>query len=190
MIDQIREFEEYSEYIGTIQDNFENLLPNAARVFNAGTALHTIRQMLKCHKDTWLYVLNDYHYLLLYDTLQYFCEIYNDMAAEIPTVYENNKRAILGGIYIEKIHFEELLSIYFYDIDFLLSADTVFGLGLDNRECLGIKDETFSISQGLSPHHEELKLKLCDNEDPVPPVPSRNWSQSSTEYPFHDPEDE
>lgn len=183
MIDQLRELEEYSEHAGTSPDKLKNLLPNAGRVFNWETALCVLRKMLICHKETCLYVLNDYHYLLLYDTLQNLCDIHNDMVRTSLNLKDKEETSRLGGVHIERINFDDLIAVYFHDIDFLLDAETVLRLGLDKREILGIHVETFGISQGLAPHPEELEIKPDDNDEYEMTEYPKFWSRSSKVYP-------
>ncbi len=183
MLARLRDLDEYSKHIGTRQDNFENLLPNAYRVFNAETALTVLNKMLLCQKEAWRYILNDYHYLLLYDTLQCFSEIHNDMVRTAQSLQEREEASMIGGVHIERINFNDLVAMFFFDNDFLLDTETVINLGLDKRKLLGIHGETFSISQGLAPHPEELALVKDYNNwnDPAEQPPL--WSESSTAYP-------
>jgi hypothetical protein len=73
-------------------------------------------------------------------------------------VREKEELSMIAGFRIEKIDFDGLVALYFFDIDFLLDSETVSDLGLDKRAMLGIQNETFGISQGMSPHPEELEL--------------------------------
>jgi hypothetical protein len=180
MIDRIREIKAAKEDAG---NELEDLMPTAGKVFGPATALKTLKRMLACHKRPGLYRLNDYHYLLLYDTLQYFCEIHNDMVKVACSMSEKQRTSRVGAFYIERINFDDLIGIYFYDTDFLMEGDTVMGLGLERRKALGLHDETFGISQGMAPHPEELKLKMQDNEKPVLIIQSRYWGPSSRVYP-------
>ncbi len=183
IIDQIRELDNSSERTGTTPDHLETLLPNAGMVFKAETALRVLKNMLVSLKEPWLYVLNNYHYLLLYDTLQYFCEIHNDLVRTAPDLEEKKEVSMIGGIQIEYIDFDDIVGMFFFDTDFLLDTETVIDLGLDKRALLGIHGETFSISQGLSPHPEELALIRDDTEMDYPAEQQLLWSETSSVYP-------
>ncbi len=183
MVDQLREVEEELLMPGLKRDDLQIILPNACRVFNAGTAIHTLRQMLNCHREKLLYCMNDYHFLILYDTLQNFCDIHNDFVRTADDVREKEELSMLGGIQIERINFDDLIDIYFFDIDFLLDTKTVTGLGLDGRKMLGIRDEAFGISHGLTPHSEELALIADEYERYDPAEQDQLWSESSKVYP-------
>ena len=124
-IDQIRENKFISQDKEVVNEDFESLLPIAGKVFNYETALKTLKRMLICHKRPGLYSLNDFHYLLLYDALQQFCEIHNDMVIDAYSENEKKRMSKIGAFYIEEIDFDDLIGIYFYDIDFLIDADTI-----------------------------------------------------------------
>lgn len=183
MIDHIREIEDSGQDEVKAEEAFQCLFPFACRVFNRETALHTLGRMLQYNKRPGLYRLNDYHYLLLYDTLQNLCDIHNDMVRDAPDRIEKKKASKIGSFYIEKINFDDLLSVYFFDLDFLIDAETMFELGSENRNHLGINNETFGISQEMAPHPEELIMTLQEKETPALASRQGFWCASSRVYP-------
>ncbi len=183
MIDQIRESLAVHRKNDAGAAPLEFLMPNAAGVFVPETALTTLKKMLRYHAGPGLYYLNDYHYLLLYDTLDFFCTIHNDMVRIASNVREKNKASRIAGVHVEKINFDNLIAMYFYDTDFLLDANTMINLGLDKRKVLGVHEETFGISQGLAPHPEELRFRLVKEEIPELRVTSQFWGFNSKVYP-------
>ena len=180
MIDQIKGINRAKE---DPENKLKDLLPSAGKVFGSDTALATLRRMLACHKRPGLYHLNDYHYLLLYDTLQYFCEVHNDMVREARSTFEKRRLSRVGAFHIERIDFDGLVDIYFYDTDFLMEGETLMALGLERRKELGLNDEAFGISQDLAPHPDELKLKMQDDQNPVLIIESGYWGPGSRVYP-------
>lgn len=44
----------------------------------------------------------------------------------------------MGDVHIEEINFDVLISIYFFDIDFLMDTETMFRLGAEKRTDLGM----------------------------------------------------
>ena len=54
------------------------------------TKLYIFWDCFACNKNQKLYYLNDYHYLLLYDTLQDFCVLQNDFVQEAKTKKEKD----------------------------------------------------------------------------------------------------
>ncbi len=182
-VDQLRELIDRRQDKGSRENELEYLLPFAYRVFTPETAIETLRGILVCHKSPDFYCLNNYHYLLLYDILCNFCEVHNDMVRTADDTTEKKEAADIGGFQVEKIDFGDLISMYFHDTDFLFDADTVIKLGLDKRKVLGMKEETFGISQGLAPHPEELRLRLEENKNPQLLVSLKFWASSSRVYP-------
>ncbi len=183
IVDEIRIAISTANKTEEVPQMFGNLLPLASRVFNAETALHTLKRIHACHKRPGLYSINDYHFLLLYDTLQHFCEIHNDMVRIADTARGKNRASKIGAFHVERIEFDDLTGIYFFDTDFLIASDTIRELGLDRRREMGISDETFGISQGLAPHPEELQIKVLKNEKSVLTLRSDYFSPSSRVYP-------
>ncbi len=182
-VDQLRELIDRRQDKSSGENELEYVLPFAFRVFTPETAMATLKRILVCHKSPDLYCLNNYHYLLLYDILCNYCEIHNDMVRTADDISEKKEAADMGGFHVEKIDFGDLISMYFHDTDFLFDADTVMKLGLDKRKVLGMKEETFGISQGLAPHPEELKIKLEESEIPVFGFQSPVWGPDSKVYP-------
>jgi hypothetical protein len=160
-----------------------SFLPNASKVFNPQTALNTLNEMLVCLEKPQLYQLNDYHYLLLYDTLSNLCDLHNDAVREAETKADRKQISQIGNYYIEKLLFDEMVDIYFYDIDFLINPDDTFQLGIEGRKSMDISEATFAISQGLAPHPEELELKVHEGELPIETDSSPYFGSKSKVYP-------
>lgn len=183
MLEQIEEFifEVEDEQEG--KSNFKWLLPNVSRVFNVKTATITLMKLLECHQRPSMYYLNDYHYLLLYDTLDHFCAVHNDMIKHIIKPKEKDEYSMIGEYYIEMIRFDDIVDIYFFDTDFLSDPNTMLELGMDERKDMSLSNESFAISQGLAPHPEELKIKMHKKEKAVITEPSDFFGPESKIYP-------
>ncbi len=164
MIDEINDTVSFAQSKEEFSEHLNSLLPNAGKVFNPKTALSTLKEMLVCLEKPQLYRLNDYHYLLLYDTLSNLCELHNDAVREAETEEDRKQISQIGNYFIEKLLFDEMVDIYFYDIDFLLNPEETFQLGIQGRRMVDVSDETFAISQGLAPHPEELALTVHEGE--------------------------
>jgi len=190
MISEITDLLEYAEDEKEEKEELKWLLPNASKVFNTKTALNTLEQMLICHKKPEVYYLNDYHYLLLYDTLENFCIIKNDLVKDAKTNKDKREISKIGSFYIEELDFDGIIDIYFFDVDFLIDADTIMELGLEGREQLNINKETFALTQGLAPHPEELMIKELKQEKAAIREPSILFGTKSKVYPDYDYLDE
>ena len=187
MTDEIYDTVSFENSKEEFTEELHYLLPNARKVFTPGTALTTLKEMLVCLEKPQLYYLNDYHYLLLYDTLSNLCELHNSAVRAA----ENKKDKIemsqmIGGYYIEELLFSEMVDIYFYDVDFLLTPEETFDLGMEGRKSIDVSDKTFAISQGLAPHPEELSLTVHEGEIPIETDSSPYFGSKSKVYPDFD----
>ena len=169
-----------------ISEQMISLLPNAENVFNAQTALTTLKEMMVCLEKPQVYYLNDYHYLLLYDTLSNLCDLHNAAVEDCKPEEERRQLSQIGDYYIEELLFDEMIDIYFYNIDFLFDPEDMFQLGLEGRKEKSITEETFTVIQGLIPHPEELALKEYDGEIPIAADSSRYFGSNSRVYPDFD----
>jgi hypothetical protein len=183
MIDQIREILAVHRKKEVGAGPLESVMPNAARVFVPETALKTLKNMLHCHAGPGLYRLNAYQNLLLHDTLGYFCNAHNGRVASARSENEKQRVSRVGAFHIERIGFDDLIDIYFYNTHFFLDEDTVMNLDVEERKELGIHDEVFSLVQGLAPHPEELIFRKETDEHPVLRMESQFWRPLSRKYP-------
>ena len=186
MTDEIYDTVSFENSKEEFTEELHYLLPNARKVFTPRTALTTLKEMMVCLENPQLYYLNDYHYLLLYDTLSTMCELHNDAVIEADDKNDRIEIAQIGDYYIEELLFDEMVDIYFYDIDFLLNPDGTFDLGLKGRKSMDVSDKTFAISQGLVPHPEELSLTVLEGEIPIKTDSSPYFGSTSKVYPDFD----
>jgi hypothetical protein len=182
-IDVITDLISYSENPKVAKSELRSILPLAARVFNPVVALKTIRDMLQKLLSPELYYLNDYHYLLLYDTLQLYSGLHNNLVRTAGSKSEKNAAAKIGPYHIEKIDFDLLETLYFYDTDFLFDPEVMLSLGEEERKGMAFNPETFAITQGLAPHPEELVLKEMIGETYEEPEISQHFGPDSRCYP-------
>jgi len=96
-------------------DDFECFFPLASKCLSKDMVRKTLKELKKKNEDSHLWVLNDYHYSLLYDLLRAFCGVQNDIAKE-----SNEPILKIDGSKIYEIDFDEIVEHYFYDLDFLL----------------------------------------------------------------------
>lgn len=186
VIDEITDLIGYSENPKVAKSELRTILPLAARVFSPVVALKTLRDMLEKLLRPQLYYLNDYHYLLIYDTLQLYSELHNDMVRTARSKNEKNAAAKIGPYHIEKIDFDWIEALYFYDTDFLFDPEIMLNLGEEERKGMSFNPETFAITQGLAPHPEELVLKEVTDETYEVPEISQHFGPDSRCYPDED----
>jgi hypothetical protein len=183
MIDEFNNALYFAKSYEEVNDDLYAVLPNALKVFKPKTALSTLKDMLDCLGKPQLYQLNDYHYLLLYDTLSNLCDLHNDAVRDCETEEDRKQLSQIGDYFIEELLFDELIDLYFYDTDFLLNPEDVFQMGMDVRKGLDVSDETYAIGQGLAPHPEELELKVHKTDKPIEIDPSPYFGSKSKVYP-------
>ncbi|UCH81428.1 MAG: hypothetical protein JSW20_02135 [Nitrospiraceae bacterium] len=186
IIDEINDAIAFSKDTEEFIEQLNSLLPNASRVFNPKTTISTIKEMLACLEKPQLYYLNDYHYLLLYDTLSNLCDLHNDAVNDTETQEDRIEASQIGDYNIEELLFDEIVDIYFFDTDFLTDPDDMVNLGVEGRKNMAFNEETFAITQGLAPHPEELKLRVHKGEETTVIDISPYFGSQSKVYPDFD----
>ena len=186
MIDEFNNALYFANSYEETNDELHAVLPNALKVFKPRTALTTLREMLDCLEKPQLYQLNDYHYLLLYDTLSNLCGLHNDAVTEADNKKDRIEISQIGDYFIEELLFDEIVDLYFYDTDFLVDPEDMMKLGLEGRKEMAFNEEAFSISQGLAPHPEELLLTVYEDEIPIETDSSPYFGSNSKVYPDFD----
>lgn len=147
-VDYIRVMEESGS-----QRDWEDASPQLARIFSRNDFVIELKRLDRAHRSSTIWRLGDYHWLLLYSILRDFCELYNDAEEGSPL------RMTHEGTSIQTLDFDALVSVFFWDLDFLLPFEDLEALGAANREQIGLSQETFALAAGLKPHPEELKLE-------------------------------
>lgn len=104
---------------------FAEDMPRSSRFFTPQEAKEQLRAMQRAIHATALYQPTDYHWLLLYECLKLYCELFNDL----PGGAINEKYGI------ESIDFNGVVDYFFWDSDFL--NDHISELSIEAREQLG-----------------------------------------------------
>lgn len=154
----------------------------AKRNFTVDTVIPVLQDLAKYNRKPGLWELNDYHYLVIYDTLRYYCDIQNDLAKDTgePILHINNYA-------IYELDFDEIIELYLWDTDFLIEENIFLKLNEEGKRALGANEELFGIVTGLKPHSSELVIKLYDDGKFDPPDPNPIWFQSGCRcYPHFD----
>jgi len=160
-------------------DNLDCFLPHAARNLSKETTIEVLRELIKHNRASGLWELNNYHYTLIYDILEMFCELMNEVA-------ENSGEPILtlDRYKIREIDFERLIDLYFSDTDFLITPEAMAIMPAEVKKQLGIDEETWGVAMGMTVHPEELKIKLYEKGDFIPANPSPVYfRETSKKYP-------
>ena len=150
--DQIHDFaKDDKEY-------WESQYPNISRVFTPDLVITVLSRLLEASKESTLYKVTDYHWVVIYDCLKVFCAIHNDYRGE------RGDRTV-GPYEIGEIDFLSIINQFFWDTDFLIPASELTDIGIEGRHQLDLSEETFGLVHGLAPHPEDLELKPFHDPD-------------------------
>ena len=128
--------------------------PHAGKA-NSLTYLKEIRQILETglkKSSIWQY-MNSYHFSFLYDVLVRFAFNYN---------HDNDEERLncLPEMEARPINFENFISNYFYDRDFMMDENHFNSLTHEQKYPLGYdRPSLFGVINGLIPTREEMALK-------------------------------
>ena len=147
------------------REDMKGLYPSMVKVFPPSLARTTLLNLSKRLDRSEIYHLNDYHYLVLYDVMDFYADIHSDMVAISKSRKDKKEASFVDPFYIEKIDMDDILDLYFFDIDFLTDAKTMLNIPDWFRSTFS--PEAFGLSQGMLPHAEELELKVDTSEDPA-----------------------
>jgi len=169
--------EEYSHFIAADvvidldrPDEWREAYPLAATCFTPALARATLLDLVAKLRLPEEYVPTEYHWLLMYECLKTLIEVLNDdplpsLVARLTTLATAHDALYLSfptrakdiaGFHID---FDALVDMYFWDTDFLLDAEHFAQLGPDAKAILGFSPGVFGVTQGLSPHPDELVLR-------------------------------
>ena len=166
-----------------VNPDWAGMFPELAALFTRRSAVTVIDQLLAASRDSRVYRLTNYHWLMLYVCLRFYCENHEDLAADQP-----NGLWPVGSYEIGSIAFEQLIDRYFWDTDFAFETEVVDGLGPEGREYAGVADEVFGIAHSLPPHPEELQISLWD--DPTWEIADQEMPPPEARLPRYPPDDD
>jgi hypothetical protein len=124
-------------------------MPRSARFFPGPEAKQHLLDLQKALNDCGLHEVSKYHWLLLYECLETFCQEFNEQPAGV----------LVEQYGIQRVLFRSVISLFFWDIDFL--DDNIANMTQQQRHMM-IFPETFGLSAGFTRDPEELAIKLCD----------------------------
>ncbi len=147
------------------QEEYSIFMPTSCTVFGLEVAIKTLTELLDYLLKPEIYDLTDYHYLLLYESLDMFCCSFNEYLQYETDELERKRLRTLGGHVVERLEFTAIVELYFYDEDFLYLGEDLDSIAPELKKQIGFSDEVFGISHKLAPHPEELELKV--NDEPM-----------------------
>ena len=164
---------------GGAVDSWEGLYPHTSSACSPYTAIRMMAQLLAATRDASVYQLTNMHWLLLYECLQNFCAIHNELVEDDP----QDLRTI-GTFRIGQVDEEAIVTIYFWDTEFLLRSLSYDDDPFANDE---FDEEPMSeVVEALSHGSEEADIPLLEIVDEVAwivPDPAAFFRTGSIEYP-------
>jgi hypothetical protein len=134
-----------------LDENYSNFLyPFMSRT----DAITQVDKLSGALHASGLYRLTDYHWLILHESLNMFCDLHNDDEFD----------GKVGPYVIDKIELDRVLGIFFFDTDSLFGVDFLIS---DERRPNPVPDVTPQarrIAAGVKPTSEDLELTLIEDE--------------------------
>jgi hypothetical protein len=167
-----------------LDQQYAELFPELAPFLTRARLVRVLDRLLSASRDTQLYRLTDYHWLIIYVCLKMYCDLHNDGTTGTGDVV---------GLYeIERIDFDAMVDRFFFDTDFLLGK---LLLQAEERApgSLMTTGEAWKIAAGLRPTGRDLTLVRLRTD-------SRDWSSTDDgpvpkagyvgPYPLREPPDD
>ena len=159
-------------------DSWEGLYPQTSVVFGPYTAIRVMAQLLAATRDVSVYRLIDVYWLVLYECLQNFCVMHNELLED-----DLHASRSIGAFRMGQVDGEALVAIYFWDTDFLLRPisqdenrfEKTFGEAVAS-------DLTQDFSEDLEENDMPM-LEVVDEVAWIVPEPSAFFRTGSIQYP-------
>jgi hypothetical protein len=160
-------------YQAYFKDNEIDETYNVFKIFGKKGLAIEVEKILTAHHSEKIYCVTDYHFLILYEALNLYCDLYKEGFFE---------DTLLGGIHPSELDFEDMVGIYFHDTDFLFESETINNLSVGQKDEMSISSDVFSIANNLTPHADELIISEADELEPNDQILFKDGKP----YPFFD----
>ena len=132
-----------------MDEHYRGLYPEIARFFDRRELVEILDRLLEAHRQATMYEISDYHWLVLHECLEVFCDLHNDGALD-------DDRQV-GPYIIETIDLEAIVSSFFWDIDFQMGPVL---LEAEERAPGRVQPtrQAWKIAAGLRPDSEDLQI--------------------------------
>ena len=125
-------------------DSWEGLYPETSQRLCPYEAVRVLVQLSAAVSDSYVYRLTDLHWLVLYETLKNFCATHNDLLDD----FDQHTRPV-GDYKIGEVDGEALVTIYFWDTDFLFCTRQETRAGQTSNPRQYAEMEESSSEQGV-----------------------------------------
>ena len=151
-----------------MDEHYRALYPELARFFERRELVEVLDRLLQAQREPAVYEISDYHWLVLHECLEVFCDLYND------AVLDHDGQ--VGPYIIDTIDFEAIVSRFFWDIDFQLGSVL---LEAEERAPGRVQAtrQAWRIAAGLRPDPEDLQIVA------IPQSAEEIWSSDPDERP-------
>lgn len=137
--------------------HYHDGMPRTAKLLHRREAVDVLKRLLDAHRDrSARYQVTDYHWLILYEVLQWFTDVAGDLDGS----------TTVGPYRVGRFDFGAILDHYFWDLDFML--DAIAQAPEDLKRLLGVSRETWGLVSGLKPHPAELAVTPVTDEGAGP----------------------
>ena len=160
-IDTLREDQEYLD-----RELLPDTLPRTAAMTGPSqiiTTLEALRAVLWTEESVGL---TEYHWLMLYEMLDYQFVLWNDDLKGGPdttvprVVFESDDELWIEAGPPLQLDLHAFIDNYFWDDDFLIAPEEFAALTPARKVLLNLTDSTFSVIHGYPPHPEDLELRV------------------------------
>lgn len=134
---------------GAADEHYRVLYPELTRFFERGELVEVLDHLLQAQRQPAMYEITDYHWLVLHECLEVFCDLYNDGALD------DDGR--VGPYIIDTIDFSAIVERFFWDIDFQWGSAL---LEAEERAPGRVQAsrQAWKIAAGLRPDPEDLRM--------------------------------
>ena len=132
-----------------MDEDYRERYPELARFFERRELFDVLDRLLEANQQMTIYEISDYHWLVLHECLEVFCDLHNDSALD--------HDCQVGPYIIDTIDFEAIVSRFFWDIDFQLGSVL---LEAEERAPGRVQAtrQAWKIAAGLRPDPEDLQI--------------------------------
>jgi len=158
------------EELAEQDEQYPVLYPSLARFFSRSEALAETQRLLSALHDPRVYRFTDYHWLVLYASLEMFTDLHNDEA------FGSDGR--VGPYTIDAINFDDIVSAFFFDTDFLFGPELLVASEKKLDVLPGVTPQAVKIAAGIKPSAEDLEFTPTDQQPDT-----ETASREATTYP-------
>lgn len=132
-----------------MDEHYRAMYPEITRFFERRELFDVLDRLLAASQQPTIYEITDYHWLVVHECLQVFCDLHNDDAL--------GSDGEVGPYVIDTIDFEALVSRFFWDTDFCMGAVL---LRAEERKPGRVQAsrQAWKIAAGLRPDPEDLRI--------------------------------